>query len=363
MNQVVINLAREMEKSSSYDPIVLICDWAAVNPIWEEIHGIKTLRWRIRPLTEKMNLKERFLYKVWESRFRAKFKQLCLERNIKVINPHYPGSATLTLERVVRSLEKPIPMILSFHGNDLSSIKKVGEIGLSQWKALLSRGQKIVVCSSDLGRKVKNIFGENVNLHVVHNGLDVPSFVATAASIPRSTQRNILSVAKFEHKKGQDILVSAFAAIADDYRDVILILVGASDRALKGLQDLCVEKRIAEKVLFFPDVPHHQVAGFFKNATIFVLPSRTEPFGIVILEAGAFSLPVVASRTGGVTEILTDGLTGRIVEAENITELEECLRSMLDCAGPAKDMGARLKKHICSNFTWTAAHQKYIALI
>ena len=83
----------------------------------------------------------------------------------------------------------------------------------------------------------------------------------------------------------------------------------------------------------------------------------------MLLEAGAFGLPVVASRVGGIPEILTDGITGRLVAPDDPAELALCLRSLLDSPAASQEIGARLRQHVLSNFTWNVAHEKYVTLV
>lgn len=363
VNQVVINLAREMVKFGSFEPIVLIADWDAIIPIWEEVQGLKTVRWRIRPYRTNMGIRERLAFYLWERRFRPAFKRFCREYRVAAINPHYPGPSAITLDRNIMPFDGyRIPLVISFHGADLNGIACAPGIEIARWRQLLLRTE-VVVCSNDLGKKVANVFGKEVVPHVIHNGLDAAAFVATSRTIRVPDQRSILNVAKFEEKKGQNVLVEAFAALASDYADVDLLLVGATDKALTSLRELCVAKGIESRVHIFSDIPHNQVADYFRRATIFALPSRQEPFGIVILEAGAFGLPVVASRVGGIPEILTDGVTGLLVAPDNPAELARGLRSLLDAPGTAQKMGASLHQTVLSKFTWTVACKKYVALI
>ncbi len=363
VNQVVINLGLEMQRAGIFEPVVLITDWNATVPVWEEMHGLKTVRWRIRPYHQSMNFKEKVAYWVWENSFRSAFQEFCSEYRVAAINPHFVDSSSMTLDRMNRFMTKPVPLILSFHGADINSYFGASADEIAAWQRLLQCADGIVVCSNDLGNRVRDVFGDDLITTVVHNGLDVDGFVAKAHKRIRSDRRVILNVGKFEVKKGQDVLIKAFAKIASDYPDVDLVLVGATDSALPILKDLCVYERIVERVRFCADIPHDQVANFFKQATIFALPSRQEPFGIVILEAGAFALPVVATRVGGIPEILTDGYTGRLVSPDDPVELAECLRSLLDKPSESEAMAARLHNRVVSDFTWTVAYEKYKSMI
>lgn len=363
VNQVVINLAREMMRSGIFDPVILIVDWDAVTPIWQVVHGLRTVRWRVRPYRAGMGMKEQIAFHLWMWRFRPRFHKFCVEHRVASINSHYPDLTTLTLSFIVQKLDPDIPLILSFHGADLSAVHALQGNEMAHWQQLLLCARAIVVCSSDLGKKVTEVFGAQHVPQVIHNGLDALAFTTLANKQAFTANRSILNVAKFEKKKGQDILVRAFAEIADEFTDIHLIFVGANDKALPALRDLCNSKGLNERVHFHPDTPHDQVANFFCQATIFVLPSRQEPFGIVLLEAGAFALPVIATRIGGIPEILMDGITGLLVSPDNETELAACLRSLLNSPSTAREMGARLKSHVISNFTWTHAHNKYVALL
>lgn len=360
VNQVVINLAREMQKQGAFEPLVLVADWDAPVPVWGEVHGLRTVRWRIRSCTSQAGWKERLAYALWLLRFGPAFRRFCREQRVVAINPHYPGSAVFTLERAAGP---GMPLILSFHGADITGLRAQPAADLARWRGLLQRASASVVCSRDLGHKVNEAWGAGLAPTVVHNGLDAQAFTAAAHVPAPALRRSILNVAKFEHKKGQDVLVHAFASLAGDYPDLDLVLVGATDQALPVLQALSTQLGVAARVRFCQDVPHAQVADFFRHATLFALPSRIEPFGIVLLEAGALGVPVVASAIGGVPEILDHGVTGRLVPPDDAAALAQQLRTVLDAPAEAQAMAERLRQRVVTEFTWSAAYAKYMALL
>lgn len=363
VNQVVINLAQEMLKSGTFEPIFLIADWDSPRPIWGNFNGLKTVHWRIRFYQNNMNLKEWISFRLWELHFGPEFDRFCRKHQVIAVNIHYPGATAFSIDRIMKKYQPLIPLIVSFHGTDLNQIRNESVSTIALWRKLLLKTNGNVVCSNDLGKKIVEAFGDDVIPCVIPNGIDAASFIAMAEKSIRKEERIILNVAKFEEKKGQDVLVQAFATIAHDYGDVNLVFVGATDSALPALRNLCIQKGIEERVRFYADVPHHQVANFFLQASFFALPSRQESFGLVLLEAGALGLPVVASRVGGIPEILIDGVTGRLVAPDNPAELALCLRSLLDCQAAALEMGERLRRHVLSEFTCTSAYEKYVALI
>ena len=364
VNQVVINLAREMAEANDFVPLVLIHEWDATRPVVEYVHGIKTIRWRIRSYQKHMGFKHKLAFSLWNIQFTHRFRKLCEDHKVVAINTHFPRPFIFSIERVVRKFRTTIPLIFSFHGADVKDLLSSGKRELIQWHRLLtSADNSVVVCSNDLGRQLVDVVGCEVLPTVVHNGLNVADFSSMGKKREPVAERMILNVAKFEEKKGQDVLINAFAEIAAKYDDLKLVLVGATDRALPGLRALCVNKGIDKRVEFHPDTPHENVADFYKRATLFCLPSRKEPFGIVILESASFAVPVVASRVGGIPEIISDGITGVLVPPDNQSELASSIMSLLDDPVFAKEMGKRLYDHVNSNFSWRTAYEKYVDLL
>ncbi|WP_027996343.1 glycosyltransferase family 4 protein [Simplicispira psychrophila] len=364
VNQVVISLAQAMYHSGSVRPLVLVCDWNAPQPVWQRVQGVQTVRWRIRSWPAQAGIKEKLAFLAWMWQFQPAFERFCQTYQVVAINPHSPGKTALTLHHAVRRFSQPVPFVFSFHGSDIEPLQTAPPAIKKHWRALLHQAQRIVVCSADLGRRVVQALGEDLPLQLIYNGIDTASFTglpATARTAPHLAGRVILSVGKFIPLKGQDVLIRAFVPLAQEYADLQLVLVGASGNALAGLQQLCAQQGLQERVHFFVDVPHSQVAGFFQQAEIFCLPSRQEAFGLVLLEAGAFALPVIASNVGGIAELIEDRVNGLLVPAQEAAALTAGLRTLLDTPLLAQRLGAQLHHHVAAQFTWARTLEQYRA--
>ena len=364
VNQVVINLARQFQRTGESEPIVLITDWKAIDPVWETVHGVRTVRWRIRTFNIDMGLKERFLYWLWEGQFRKKFDTFCSDHGVRVINMHYVGPIAFTLDRLRKSSTRVIPLHLSFHGTDLKTLGGLSKAAILSWVELFRSVTGVIVCSRNLGTRFSASFGESVVPCVIHNGLDASAFTATTSIQPRPIEaRYILTVGKFEKQKGQDVLVEAFSEISSDYPDIDLVLVGATSSALSELKELCSRRGISTRVRFYQDKPHDEMAAFFRHAEFFVLPSRLEAFPIVLMEAGAFGLPVIATNVGGIPELITEGVTGRLLPPDASSVLALTMRATLDDPSGSLKMGDMLRRHVSDNFTWKIAGERYLAAL
>ena len=121
VNQVVINLAHEMRRAGSFEPIILIQDWAARRPQWEDFQGLTTLRWRIRGFRRACNRATdlRTTSGNFDSPGPSRILQDAPHRRRQL---HYPGDTAFTFDRVMERMRLGLPLILSFHGADLKGI-------------------------------------------------------------------------------------------------------------------------------------------------------------------------------------------------------------------------------------------------
>ena len=172
----------------------------------------------------------------------------------------------------------------------------------------------------------------------------------------------VFCAATFETKKGQDVLIAAFARVAADFPALHLVLAGRSDGTLPGLRAQTAREGLAGRVHFHADVPHARVGTLFARARLFCLPSRDEPFGIVLLEAGACRLPVVASRVGGVPEVITDGEHGLLVPPDDPAALAHALKTLLADPQMGGRLAAALHERVRTRFSWRRAVDEYLRL-
>jgi len=363
VNNVVVNLAREVRTSLKFVPIVLIVDWNATSPIWGESHGITTVRWRIRSPTDGGGVSGLLVYYLQIKRFSLEFEKFCEVNDVEVINIHYPGPHSFFISRFIRQSKRSIRLVLSFHGSDVTGIGLLSSFSRYRWRQILKSNAIVVACSEDLGIRLDSLFGNTVDRHIIYNGIDVDSFVDSASTGVTFTHRIILSVGKFVHLKGQDVLIEAFASIAHLYNDVKLVFVGASGESLPALQSMAKLKLGDDRVEFLTEVPHMDIATQYKSASMFVLPSRQEAFGIVLLEAAAFGLPVVASSVGGIPELLNSSDVGLLVDSDDPSGLAACIQKLLDNPEAAIVMGERLRERVRNQFTWGLAATRYIELV
>ncbi|HZD18268.1 MAG TPA: glycosyltransferase, partial [Actinomycetota bacterium] len=160
--------------------------------------------------------------------------------------------------------------------------------------------------------------------------------------------RLLLFVGRLQPHKGPDLAVRALAeAVARDphrTRDLVLAIVGGPSGVGHGIEvarlmDLATALGVGERVMFFPPQPQSRLADFYAAADVVHVPSRSESFGLVALEAQACGTPVVAAAVGGLRHIVDDGVTGHLVEGHDPGDHADRLLTVLADRARARRMG------------------------
>jgi len=370
VNQVVINLCRETTSAAELRPLVMVSDWSALRPVECVTDGRLTVYARLwSPWSENGSIMALAKWIIASPVYLAMLAWFCRRHRVVAFNFHYASLiafpiAVLRFFRLYRGA-----LILSFHGLDLRAARTAGRIERALWGFLISQATAVVACSHAFSAEVSVFAGKRASrVHTVLNGLDVDRFLSDVdrtEELPAALRGRefVLSVATFEHKKGLDVLLRAFAQLRQVRPGLALALVGRPGEAEPGLRALASDLGVADNVFFCPNVPHRRVPLFLERASVFCLPSRSEPFGIAILEAGAYRLPVVASRVGGIPEIVDDGETGLLVEPGDSDALAYALDRVLRDSVLAHALGERLCRRVAERFSWRRAYQEYRALV
>lgn len=365
VNTVVTELCKEMNKGDTFKPFILVDDWEASTPLVVEKKDYTEIHFRLREFSVKFDRAlMSFILHLPYTLFML-FK-LFKQHNIKVINPHYPNLTSLYFA-LFKYLRLKACFIVSFHGTDLADIEKSPDT-FPVWKFILKRANQVVSCSKGMSMALNAVFSSVISKSVfVHNGLSVNFFQQPKKDCHQSSvvlQKNyILSVGTFEYQKGQDILISAFSLIAAQFDDVDLVLVGRTAEALTVYKQQVVQLNLLDRVHFYENVQPTQIASFYKNAKLYVSASKKESFGLVMLEAAAFYVPVIATRTIGACEIIEDNVDGKLVDIDDTGAIAKQLSILLNDETQRKKIADGLYNKAKFVFTWEKALTKYMSYI
>ena len=249
-------------------------------------------------------------------------------------------------------------------------------------KRSLAAADLVLVNSDWLRRTVAGRVPEAADkLRVIHLGVDLerfrPIWDERYAEKRRQLREDrgwtnrtvVLFTGRLIPRKGVHHLLAILPKLAEKHPEVLLVIVGspfygshretAYSRRLKRMA-----RAMKRHVKFVPYVPYTKVPDWFLAADIAVVPSKPgEAFGLVNVEAMASGLPVVASRVGGIVEVVADGETGYLVdpanmEAELLTRIGELVRD----PDLRRRMGEAGRKRVEEKFTWDRTAEAWMAL-
>jgi phosphatidylinositol alpha-1,6-mannosyltransferase len=166
---------------------------------------------------------------------------------------------------------------------------------------------------------------------------------------------SVLTVGRLVPHKGHDILIRAVAELAP-YCNCTCTIVGAGP-GYAALQSLCVTLRLGERIRILRDIFDADLGALYARADAFVLPSRsglsgTEGFGIVLLEAMAYRVPVIASDTGGIPEVLDYGKCGILVEPGNTAALARAIAGVAAQPGVSMELAENAWRRLQEHYVW-----------
>lgn len=254
--------------------------------------------------------------------------RLTREHPVDIIHAHVARDYPLTAFASARAGN--IPYVLTRHV--LFPLKSVQRL-------ILRRASRIIAVSQAVAATLEGqgIFDSD-KIVTIPNGINIERFAETAKHRTRpldhdndATKLIVGMVGHLAPIKGQRDYVRAAAIVAAERLDVDFVIVG-EDKARTGEHRSAIESLIAElklkkriQLLGWLD----DVRGVLGSLDLFVSPSRAEPFGLVIVEAMASGVPVVATMSEGAREIIEDGVTGRLVPLEDPDALAKAVKELL----------------------------------
>ena len=238
-------------------------------------------------------------------RARAAVRRAVLGWGVDAVYVHFVSVHALYAWDCARAAKAPLA--LSFRGNDVMRIAPRSAVTRRAYAALTRAADVNLFCSPWLLRQARGAAwfrGRPDRSGVLADAVDV----ARRVELEGTGAPYVLAGGRMVHKKGFDLLLRAWASVGPVV-GAPLWLAGDGPEA-GALQRLARELGLLDRVRFLGPVPHPQLLGLLERAALCVVPSREEPFGILVLEAQALGTPVLATAVGNVPELIAPGRTG-----------------------------------------------------
>jgi len=254
-----------------------------------------------------------------------------------------------------------VPLVTTIHSLEPLRPWKEEQLGaayrLSCWmeKTGVEASDRVIAVSKEMKRDILKCYDvDEEKVRVIHNGIDLDEYKRKESDITREEygiwEKYILFVGRMSRQKGIFHLLGAVPDLPEDVQ--IVLCAGAPDTPE-------VEAEVVGEAAKWPNVrliremvPKEKLIELYSHAQVFCCPSVYEPFGIINLEAMACETPVVASRVGGIIEVVVHGETGFLVEPGRPGELALALNKLLRDRELARRMGKAGRKRVELFFSW-----------
>jgi D-inositol-3-phosphate glycosyltransferase len=248
---------------------------------------------------------------------------------------------------------RDLPLVATFH--TLARVK--ADAGVDDDPDQRARTEHDVIACADLMLASTAAERDQLETHygavperveIVPPGVDHSVFFPADAAVAKRRlgfegRRMLLFAGRIQPLKGVGMAVRCLAEL-DDPTAMLLVVGGPSgpdgDEELARVRALAHELGIAANVHFVPPQPHTDLADFYRAADVCIVPSRSESFGLVALEAAACGTPVVAASVGGLRSLVDDGTTGFLVDGRDPAAYAAPVATLLDDPALAAEIGA-----------------------
>lgn len=337
----------------------------------EVIEGVKVIRYHYFPIHkwETLCYPGAIVPRIKEKKIRALLvpfllaslwlKLLLILPQFDVVHAHW-----LIPQGIVQSFFKK-PYIVTGHGGDVASLN-MGIIRRLKVRCL-KRANRVTAVSVPLKEKMQELL-PGLEPSVISMGVDTSKF-SKQYHVPnyfgQGNKKVVLFVGRLAEKKGVRYLIDAMQDI-----DALLVIVGDGPLKTELMQQA---KQInlqgkGEKIIFLGAKTHDELKTVYASADIFAAPSVTasdgdkEGLGLVILEAMASGLPIVASKSGGIIDIVKDNVNGLLCEEKCVWQLADSISALLD---DPKLYETLVQNAIgtANSYDYSVSGRKYCALI
>jgi N-acetyl-alpha-D-glucosaminyl L-malate synthase BshA len=303
-----------------------------------------------------------FEYPPYTDALASKLFEVASEFNLDLIHMHYaiPHAVSGYLAREMLRPQRYLPVVTTLHGTDITLVGRdpsflpITRFGIEQSDA-------VTTISHYLRDATHETFCTGCSIQVIHNFVDSdyyrrPSSVETG---PAAHEKVILHVSTFRPVKRITDCIEILARTKKLLPTPIRLIMCGDGPERAEAESLAVKLNVAESVDFVGKQPQSRVRDYLGIADLLLLPSLTESFGLAALEAMACEVPVIATRVGGIPEVIEDGATGYLFSVGDLEGMSGAAAGILSDDDERRRLGLRGREVAVSRLTATMIIPQY----
>lgn len=292
----------------------------------------------------------------------TKMAKVAESENLDLLHVHYaiPHSISAILARESLKPKRYLPVITTLHGTDITLVgADRSYLPITRYGIVQSDG--VTAISHYLKEATKEIF-QFSDIEVIPNFICQHDYARhpveeLRASLARKDQPLLVHVSNFRPVKRPVDCVEILSRVVKSGIDTKLVMVGdGSERTNVEHRARCLG--VFDKCVFVGKQPN--IVDYLSAADVLLLPSDQESFGLAALEAMACEVPVIASRVGGIPEVVTDGETGFLSEVGDVDKMAQDAARLLSDENLRREMGKRARESAVTRYRTDIVIPKYI---
>lgn len=207
------------------------------------------------------------------------------------------------------------------------------------------------ICPSAAAKEdlIRNFYVKEKKAQVIYNSILDPFITTHKTYIQGSPEERIVCAGNIDPSKGQDILIQAARMVANNFKNLRIYFLG-SGQSREKFEKLAESLGVRRHCVWVGSIPHQDVLGYMKDAYVSICPSRMDNLPTVLIESMALGTPVIASKVGGISEILDDGVEGLLIHPDNPDDLANAINQMIKNPVSRKRMSDSARQRYLKQF-------------
>jgi len=289
-----------------------------------------------------------FRYPPYELALTSKMVDLVISAKLDILHVHYAiphAAAAVMAKYILKSRNIEIPVITTLHGTDITLVGRDSTY-TPVINHALNQSDGITAVSESLKADTYSHFDVKKDIRVIPNFVDFSRFSKQPKehfkkAIAPNGERIVVHTSNFRKVKRVGDVVKVFAQIQKEIPSRLLLIGDGPERI--HIEQICREHDICDHVTFLGK--QEAVEEILSVSDLFLLPSQTESFGLAALEAMACEVPVVASNSGGIPEVVLDGVVGYTCPVGDIDQMAEKGKYILSDEKRLQEFKIAARKH------------------
>ena len=285
-----------------------------------------------------------FNYTPYTLALASKIVDLIRKKRLELLHVHYAIPHTSSAYLAKKALGKDIKIVTTLHGTDVHlvgldpSYKPIVEFNMQQ-------SDRLTAVSESLKRQTLEKFNIDREIEVIYNFVDSEKYKRESQN--ESKEKLICHVSNFRPVKRVLDVVRVFGRVVKKIPCRLCLVGQGPDKS--SVQKLVKKLGLKNKVEFLGNM--RDTSRILRKSHLFLLPSEQESFGLAALEAMSCEVPVVASRVGGLPEVIRHGIDGYLVEVGDLEEMANCSQQILRNEALRRRLGCEARRRVLGKFT------------